>query len=82
MIMDDADLDMALKACLFSAVGTAGQRCTSLRRLYIHESIYDGFVAKLVKAYKSVPIGDPLEGKTLLGPLNNPNQLKLYLDTV
>ena len=72
VIMDDANLELALKACTFAAVGTAGQRCTTLRRAYIHESVYDGFVEKLVKAYKSVPIGNPLEKGTLMGPLHSP----------
>jgi acyl-CoA reductase-like NAD-dependent aldehyde dehydrogenase len=62
---------MAFKACTFAAVGTCGQRCTTLRRLLIHEKNYDYFVDKLVKAYSSVKIGDPLESSTLCGPLNN-----------
>jgi NAD-dependent aldehyde dehydrogenases len=57
---------MAFKACTFAAVGTCGQRCTSLRRLLIHESIYDNFVTKLVKAYSSIKIGDPLDENTTL----------------
>lgn len=61
VVMEDADLDMTLKACVFGAVGTCGQRCTSLRRLYLHESIYDSFVEKMVKAYKTIKVGDPLE---------------------
>ncbi len=52
---------MAFKACTFAAVGTCGQRCTSLRRLILHEKIYDSFVEKLVKAYSTIKIGDPLE---------------------
>ena len=79
--MDDADLDMTLKASLFGAVGTCGQRCTTLRRLYLHENIYESFKEKLVKAYASIPIGDPLEQGTLCGPLNNINSVNLYLDT-
>ena len=71
IIMDDANLEMAFKACTFAAVGTCGQRCTSLRRLLIHEKIYDSFVEKLVKAYSSIKIGDPLEEGTLCGPLNS-----------
>ena len=62
---------MAFKACTFAAVGTCGQRCTSLRRLLIHEKNYDYFVDKLVKAYSSVKVGDPLDSSTLCGPLNN-----------
>ena len=71
VIMDDADLALALKAVTFSAVGTCGQRCTTLRRTYIHNDIYDTLVAKLVQAYNSVPIGDPTDPKTLCGPLHN-----------
>jgi len=64
-----ADLDMAFNGVIFGAVGTAGQRCTSTRRLFLHESIAEGFLARLVAAYKRVPIGDPLDPKTLMGPL-------------
>ncbi|WP_428669724.1 L-piperidine-6-carboxylate dehydrogenase [Roseibium sp.] len=64
-----ADLEMAVRAIVFSAVGTAGQRCTSLRRLIVHKSIKDELVAKLVKAYDNLPIGDPREAGTLIGPL-------------
>lgn len=69
---------MAFKACTFAAVGTCGQRCTTLRRLIIHEKHYDEFVGKLVKAYSTVKIGDPLEASTLCGPLNNPQSLAIY----
>lgn len=70
VIVDEtANLDLALRAVVFGAVGTAGQRCTSTRRVFLHESIADGFVAKLKKAYKSIPIGDPLDEATLMGPL-------------
>ena len=69
IISENADLDMALRAVLFGAVGTAGQRCTSTRRLIIHESIYDAFKQKLVKAYEHIHIGHPLDSKTLVGPL-------------
>ena len=64
-----ADLDLALRAIVFSAVGTAGQRCTSLRRLIVHESIYDALLARLVATYAKLPIGNPLEPATLVGPL-------------
>jgi aldehyde dehydrogenase (NAD+) len=67
----DADLDLALRAVLFAAVGTAGQRCTSLRRLFLHSSIADQFLARLTKAYASITIGDPLDEATLMGPLVN-----------
>jgi len=71
--MPDCDQEMAFAASVFGAVGTAGQRCTSLRRLFIHESIYDGFVDRMVKAYPkfSDRMGDPLDPNTLLGPLHN-----------
>lgn len=78
VIMEDGDVDMALKACAFSAVGTAGQRCTSLRRIYLQESIYEGFVDKLVKAYKTVNIGNPLAPDTLMGPLHNKMGIEIY----
>jgi aldehyde dehydrogenase family 7 protein A1 len=78
IVMDDANTSMALKACAFSAVGTAGQRCTSLRRIYLHESIYDDFVEKLVKAYKTVKIGPQLEADTLMGPLHSKMGVELY----
>jgi len=80
IIMPDANMDMALRASVFGAVGTAGQRCTSLRRLLIHESVYDSFVASLVAAYKTIPIGDPLEAGTLMGPLHTTGALKEYED--
>ena len=65
----DADLDLAVRGIAFSAVGTAGQRCTSLRRLIVHDSVRDELVDRLEKAYQSVPIGDPLADGTLVGPL-------------
>jgi aldehyde dehydrogenase (NAD+) len=67
----DADLDLAASAVLFAAVGTAGQRCTTTRRLILHESIADRFTQKLVRAYGSLVIGDPLAKGTLVGPLIN-----------
>ncbi len=69
IVAPSADLDMAVRAIVFSAVGTAGQRCTSLRRLIVHESIHDDLVAKLKSAYASLPVGDPRESGTLVGPL-------------
>lgn len=69
IVAPSADLDMAVRAIVFSAVGTAGQRCTTLRRLIVHNSIREDLVAKLVKAYASLPIGDPREASTLVGPL-------------
>ena len=69
IVAPSADLDLVVRAILFSAVGTAGQRCTSLRRLIVHESIADTLLERLAAAYRSVPIGDPREEGTLVGPL-------------
>ncbi|CUH98469.1 L-piperidine-6-carboxylate dehydrogenase [Leisingera aquaemixtae] len=69
IVAPSADLEMALRAIVFSAVGTAGQRCTSLRRLIVHEDIYDALIPRLIKAYEGLPIGDPLANGTLVGPL-------------
>jgi aldehyde dehydrogenase (NAD+) len=69
VVMEDADLELARRAVLFGAVGTAGQRCTTTRRLFLHRKIYDQVLNPLVKAYQSVPIGDPLKKGVLMGPL-------------
>jgi aldehyde dehydrogenase (NAD+) len=69
VVTPDADLDLALIAILFGAVGTAGQRCTSLRRIIVHRSIKEPLLAKVKAAYESLPIGNPLEPGTLVGPL-------------
>ena len=69
IVAPSADLDLVVRGVLFSAVGTAGQRCTSLRRLIVHESIADALFERLAAAYRSVPIGDPREEGTLVGPL-------------
>jgi len=69
IVCPSADLDLALRGVAFAAMGTAGQRCTSLRRLFVHESIYDTFVERLESAYASVRVGDPRDGATLVGPL-------------
>lgn len=82
IISKDADLDMSLIGSVFGAVGTAGQRCTSTRRLIIHESIYDIFKEKLVKAYKQLRIGDPLNEKNHVGPLIDKDAVKMYLAAV
>ncbi len=71
VVMPDADMEMVMRAVLFGAVGTAGQRCTTTRRLICHRDIVDSITQRLVKAYKTVPIGDPLDAKTLMGPLIN-----------
>jgi aldehyde dehydrogenase (NAD+) len=69
VLMEDADLDLAIPSIVFGAVGTAGQRCTSTRRVLVHEAIADDVEARLVKAYEQVKIGNPLEEGTLCGPL-------------
>ncbi|MCW8916262.1 MAG: aldehyde dehydrogenase family protein [Magnetovibrio sp.] len=69
IVTPSANLELAKRAAVFSAVGTAGQRCTSLRRMFIHESIYDQLVSSLIRAYENVPVGNPLEDETLMGPL-------------
>jgi aldehyde dehydrogenase (NAD+) len=69
IVTDKADLDLALRGVLFSAVGTSGQRCTSLRRLFVHDGVYANFVAKLKTAAASIAVGDPLDRANLAGPL-------------
>ena len=71
IVTPEADLTMAMRAILFGAVGTAGQRCTSTRRIIVHESIRNQLVEKLIAAYRQVNIGNPLEPGTLMGPLIN-----------
>ncbi|MFZ6023043.1 MAG: aldehyde dehydrogenase family protein [Bacteroidota bacterium] len=82
IISKDADLDMALIGCVFGAVGTAGQRCTTTRRLIIHESVYDVFKEKLVKAYRQLRIGDPLDTHNHVGPLIDKDAVQLYLKSI
>jgi aldehyde dehydrogenase (NAD+) len=69
IVCPSADLDLTLRAIAFSAMGTAGQRCTTLRRLIVHESVYDKLIPRLKQVYASVSIGDPREPNTLVGPL-------------
>jgi len=80
IVSKEADLDMALRAIVFGAVGTAGQRCTSTRRLIIDEAIYDEFVPRIVKAYESVAqkIGHSLDSDTLVGPLIDKASVEAY----
>ena len=82
IITENADLDMALRAVLFGAVGTAGQRCTSTRRLIIHESVYDNFKSKLVSAYEHIRIGHSLDEKTLVGPLIDKGAVNDFLKAI
>lgn len=70
VVMDDADISLAVRSILFAAVGTAGQRCTTCRRLFLHESIYQNVLDQLVGVFKQVKVGDPLENGTLVGPLH------------
>ncbi|RMC01112.1 hypothetical protein DUI87_22378 [Hirundo rustica rustica] len=81
-VFEDADLNLVIPSALFAAVGTAGQRCTTARRLFLHESIHDGVVAKLAKAYAQVRIGDPWDSDTLYGPLHTKEAVKMFLDAV
>ncbi len=82
IISKDADLDMSLIGAVFGAVGTAGQRCTSTRRLIIHESVYETFKAKLVKAYGQLRIGNPLDQNNHVGPLIDKDAVNAYLASI
>jgi aldehyde dehydrogenase (NAD+) len=85
IIVDEtADLKLAIPAIVFGAVGTAGQRCTTTRRLIVHESVYDDVLAKLIAAYKQVEgkIGDPTDPRNLMGPLNSKDGVDAYLDAI
>ncbi|MEO5910532.1 MAG: aldehyde dehydrogenase family protein [Pelobium sp.] len=82
IITENADLDMTLIGAVFGAVGTAGQRCTSTRRLIIHESVYDVFKDKLVKAYGQLKIGNPLDINNHVGPLIDKDAVKNYLTSI
>ena len=82
IISKDADLDIAILGSLFGAVGTAGQRCTSTRRLIIHEDIYETVKKKLVAAYKQLRIGNPLDQNNHVGPLIDKDAVALYLKSI
>ena len=82
IITENADLGLAARAVLFGAVGTAGQRCTSTRRLIIHESIYESFKEKLVSAYGHIRIGHSLDANTLVGPLIDTGAVKDFLHAI
>ncbi|MDX2132310.1 MAG: aldehyde dehydrogenase family protein [Planctomycetota bacterium] len=77
-----ADLNLAIPAIVFAAVGTAGQRCTTTRRLIVHESIADEVCARLVAAYKTIRLGDPLKEGTLVGPLINAHAVEMFLNAI
>jgi aldehyde dehydrogenase (NAD+) len=82
IVDESARLDLAVRAVLFGAVGTAGQRCTSTRRVLIHQNRYDEFKSLLMAAYRQVRIGNPLDISTHMGPVSNENALKNYRDTI
>ena len=83
IIVDEtANMDLVVPAIVFGAVGTAGQRCTSTRRIIVHQSIYQTLIEKLINAYKQIRIGNPLEKNTLMGPLIDKDAIKDYLDAL
>lgn len=82
LVMPDANVEMVVRSTLFASVGTAGQRCTTCRRLIIHESLYDTIVDRLVTAYKSVKIGNPLEQGVLCGPLHTKQAVINYKNAI
>ena len=82
IITEDADLKIAITGALFGAVGTCGQRCTSTRRLIIHESIFDSVKEKLVNAYKQLRIGNPLDSNNHVGPLIDKQAVDMYLKAI
>ncbi len=82
IMAEDADMALALRAVLFAAVGTAGQRCTTLRRLIIHESIKDKFVPMLINAYKQVRIGNPLEPGIMMGPMIDKMAVAMMMNAI
>src|SRR5229473_2706662 len=82
IVAPSADIEMATQSIFFGAVGTAGQRCTSTRRVILHESVADKVRKKLLAAYKTVPIGNPLEKKTLMGPLIDKGAVAMVQDSI
>jgi len=82
IVTENADLNIALRAAIFGAVGTAGQRCTTTRRLIIHDSIYDNLKKKLVAAYKQLVIGDPLDENSHVGPLIDVDAVVAYTNAI
>jgi len=82
IVMDDADLDLATRAVLFAAVGTAGQRCTSTRRLILQKGVAREMTDRLVRAYRSVRIGDPLDPSNHVGPLIDKHAVENYLHSI
>jgi len=81
-VCEDADLNIAITACVFGAVGTAGQRCTTTRRLIVHSSIYEKFKSQLINAYSQLKIGNPLLPENHMGPLIDKDAVVKYLETI
>ena len=82
IVTPDADLNISLVGVVFGAVGTAGQRCTTTRRVFVHSSIYDDFKNKLTSAYKQIKIGNPLDENNHMGPLIDGDAVKMYNDSL
>lgn len=82
IVHNDADIDLAVRSILFAAVGTAGQRCTTTRRLFLQEDIHDAFVERLKKAYGQIKIGNPLEQGVLCGPLHTKAAVEAYMQGI
>ncbi|GBQ89977.1 aldehyde dehydrogenase [Gluconobacter albidus NBRC 3250] len=82
IVTPSADLDLTLRAVAFGAMGTAGQRCTTLRRLFVHSSVYDTLVPKLVNVYRSISVGNPIEGAALVGPLIDAASFTMLQDSL
>ncbi|KAK5577995.1 hypothetical protein RB653_002943 [Dictyostelium firmibasis] len=80
VVAEDADVELVLRAVLFASVGTTGQRCTTCRRLFVHESLYDTVLERLAKAYKTIKIGNPLEEGVLVGPLHTQGAVKEFTE--
>ena len=78
VVMADADQDMALMGSVFGSAGTCGQRCTTQRRMLVQDSIFDEMAAKMVRAYGSITIGDPLDPNSLVGPLKTQTQIETF----
>lgn len=82
VVDEDADLDMLVRAALFACVGTAGQRCTTTRRIIVHHKVYDQVLSRLKNAYSQVRLGDPLHSSTLCGPLHTERAVEEFLEAV
>jgi aldehyde dehydrogenase (NAD+) len=82
IVSDQANLELALRAVVFGAVGTAGQRCTTTRRLIVHKGIYNSFKKKLVEAYGQIRVGNPLDEKNHVGPLIDKDAVEAYTHAI